>query len=58
MTSTIGYRAASMTSSSPMQDMSKSHTFSQNGRLVPPFPNPATNYSRKIGINNIIYMHI
>jgi len=54
MTSTIGYRAASMTSSSPMQDMSKSQTFSQNGRLVPPFPNPATNCRRKTGINNII----
>jgi len=42
-TSTIGIWAASMTSSFPMQDMSKPHTLSQNGRLVAPFPNPATN---------------
>jgi hypothetical protein len=40
--STIGIRAASPTSSLPIQDMLNPYTFSQNGRLVPPLPNPAT----------------
>jgi hypothetical protein len=41
--STIGIFAASPISSLPIQDMLKPYTFSQNGRLVPPLPNPATN---------------
>lgn len=47
ITSTIGPRAASSTISFPMQDISYPNTFSQNGKLVPPFPNPAAYWGGK-----------